>query len=285
MTTTEPQTTLEPADWSGSAGERWAEHIDHYEPMLAAIGTALIAHAGFAPGERVVEIGCGGGALTRQIAGAVAPGGSVLGLDISPALVALAEARAKAAGVANVAFQAGDAQTNMPEAAPFDRLVSRFGVMFFADPAAAMRNLHAMLVPGGTLTFAVWGPPADNPAISTIVGIARPLLNLAPPDPLGPSPFAFADPDYLRGLLEPAGFSDLDFTLWRGDTLTGRPGDSAETVAGLMMSTGSLADPIRDAGEDVRNAIHTQLAAAIADRITPGGAVFPAAVHFVTATA
>ena len=171
---------LEPADWQGSAGDRWASNVDHFETMLTEIGAALLAHAGFSSGETVVEIGCGGGRLTREIAGRVAPGGAVTGVDISPTLVALATDRAVADGIGNIAFVAVDAQAGMPERAPFDRLVSRFGVMFFADPAAAMANLRAMLKPGGRLDFAVWAPIDGNPWAATMMQAAREPLGLMP---------------------------------------------------------------------------------------------------------
>lgn len=270
-------------DWAGISGTRWAEQIDHFEPMMAAIAGGFLDHAGFRAGERVVEIGCGGGGLALAIAAAVAPGGDVLGLDISPALVALADGRA--AGTENLAFRVGDAQTVMPDGAPFDRLASRFGVMFFADPAAAMRNLHAMLRPGGRLDIAVWAAPGNNPALSLVSPIARAHLDLAAPELTAPSPFALADPVYLRGLLDQAGFGTIGFALWRGEVRVGRPGGDAMAIAQLLMASGSLVDAIAAASDATRDALQAELARAIAGYVTPGGGVFPAAVHFVTARA
>ncbi|WP_157218404.1 class I SAM-dependent methyltransferase [Flavisphingomonas formosensis] len=276
---------LEPADWRGSAGDRWASNVDHFETMLTEIGAALLAHAGFSPGETVVEIGCGGGRLTREIAGRVAPDGTVTGVDISPTLVALATDRAAADDIGNISFTAIDAQTGMPGQAPFDRLVSRFGVMFFADPAAAMANLRAMLKPGGRLDFAVWAPIAGNPWAATMMQAAREPLGLVPPEPRAPGPFAFSEEDYLRGLLEGAGFSSVSITPWTGSVKIGGPGATAEEVAELSMMTGSIAEPLKDASAELRAMVHRSLTELLRPYVGPSGAVLPASVHLVTASA
>jgi SAM-dependent methyltransferase len=279
------QAELSPSDWTGAAGERWASHVDYFETMLNEVGLALLAHAAFAPGEHVVEIGCGGGALTRAVAAAVAPGGEVLGLDISPALVALASERALAEHVDNVAFVAGDAQAMRPARAPFDRLISRFGVMFFADPAAAMANLHAMLKPGGRLDFAVWGAIEGNPWISAAMQAARPYLDLPEPAPDAPGPFAFADADYLRSLLQRGGFGAIRFTPWAGTVRLGGPGVTAEEAAETAIVTGPLADLLKETAEHVRAAIKSDLADLFRPYVTSEGMVAPASVHLVTAIA
>ena len=285
LSSTTPLTKLEPADWQGTAGARWAANVDHFETMLTSVGAALLAHAGFAPGERVVEIGCGGGGLTRLLADEVAPDGRVVGLDISPLLVDLATQRACAAAVENIAFEVADAQLGQPSEAPFDRLVSRFGVMFFADPAAAMVNLHTMLKPGGRLDFAVWAAIADNPWAGTMMEASRAHLGIAPPDPRGPGPFAFSDADYLRSLLDAAGFTAITFTAWSGMVRIGQLGATPEEVATLSMATGSLAEPLKEAGEELRAKVQATLIGLLAPYMTPEGAVLPASVHLVTAVA
>ena len=126
-------------DWSGEMGQRWLRNVDHFEAMLEPIGTALLDRAAIATGERIVDLGCGGGATSRAIAARVGPQGAVLGLDISPDLIVAARARA-GADLPALRFFCGDAASAVLPAAPYDRLVSRFGSMFFTDPAAAYES-------------------------------------------------------------------------------------------------------------------------------------------------
>ena len=253
--------------------------------MLADIATALLAHAGFAPGERVVEIGCGSGRFARRIATAVAPGGTVLGIDISPALAGLATREAAGAGTTNLDILVADAQTAVPPGAPFDRLISRFGVMFFDDPAAAMANLHAMLAPDGRLDFAVWAPVEGNPWAGAVMAVGRTHLGLPPRDPRAPGPFAFSDEAYLSALLAGAGFQAVRFTPWQGRVRFGVPGTSAAEAAGLAVAGGTLAGPVQGAGEEVKAALLADLAARMQPYLTDAGVLVPASVHLVTARA
>ena len=136
MTDTSPHSpdaiTME--DWSGEMGERWLANLKGFESTIAPVGEALLAHADYRPGDRVLDIGFGGGASSMAIARAVAPGGEVLGVDISPDLVAATTRRAAAEGVANARFICADAARVTVPDAPYDRLCSRFGSMFFAEP-------------------------------------------------------------------------------------------------------------------------------------------------------
>lgn len=142
---------------------RWLANLDRFESMIAPVGDALLARVGLRAGERVVDIGCGGGATSREIARRVQPGGTVVGVDISAALVAEAARRSASAGLTNAAFVVADAAAALPAGAPFDRLVSRFGSMFFANPAAAFHNLGRMLRTGARADFAVWAPARARP--------------------------------------------------------------------------------------------------------------------------
>src|SRR5687767_9978445 len=135
--------------WDGTGGEHWATEADRYDfinrRFAERIGEALAPR----PGERVLDVGCGNGALSLTIAPLVQPGGSVCGLDLSGPMLAVARRRAEEAVLDNAAFEQGDAQVHaLPEAA-FDAAVSRFGVMFFEDPVAAFANIGRALRPGG----------------------------------------------------------------------------------------------------------------------------------------
>ena len=134
------------AYWNDAAGQTWAEMQEALDRQLAPLGRAAMAALAPTPGERLLDIGCGAGQTTLELAAAVAPGGEVLGLDISRPLLEVARARPAVPGVR---FLEGDAQTHAFEPAGFDGAFSRFGVMFFADPPAAFANIRRALKPGG----------------------------------------------------------------------------------------------------------------------------------------
>lgn len=186
------------------------------ERLTTEVTPRLLRELAPQPGERILEIGSGGGLAAMAIARAVAPAGAVVGFDLSAPLVGLATSRAADAGLANVRFVAGDAQTDDIPGGPFDAATSQFGVMFFADPTAAFTNIRRHLKPGARLVFACWQGPAQN-AWFPISVMAKyvpppaqpPAPSSGPPGGPPPSPFAFADPAYVRGVLEGAGFTEF----------------------------------------------------------------------------
>lgn len=272
-------------DWAGDVGERWLANLDTLESQIAPIGDALFARAGFAAGERVVDIGCGGGGTTIRIARAVAPGGSALGLDISPALVAEARRRAGDAGLANIGFACADAAAVVPEGAPFDRLYSRFGSMFFADPAAAFANLRAMLRPGGRIDLAVWAPAPDNPWMFDTMAVAAAHLDLPPRVPNAPGPFAFGDTGYLSAVLAAAGFRAPEIGVWEGQLPIGGPGASPAEAAAFITTATSVSDALRAAAPEAAARVLADVTALFARHEVPGeGVLMGGKVWLVTAT-
>ena len=161
-------------------------------------------------GERAIDVGCGTGATTLAIAERVGAPGAVLAIDISEPMLAVAHRRSAERGHAQVQFLRADAQTHPFAPAAHDLLISRFGVMFFADPVAAFANLRSALRPGGRLAFVCWAALEDNPwfALPLAVGERR----LGPPDPQpprAPGPLAFSEPGYVEEILSAAGFADV----------------------------------------------------------------------------
>ena len=246
-------------DWAGEAGTRWLAQLDRFENMIAPIGEALLDQAGYAAGEKVVDIGCGGGWTTRRIAEKVGETGFALGLDISGELVALAQDRAQAAGLRNIRFEEGDAAIAMPEEAPFDRLFSRFGTMFFADPYPAFANLRRKLRPGGRLDMAVWAPVADNPWTRNVMAVIGEHIDLPAPQPRAPGPFALGEEDYLLDLLQKAGFTGIAINGWTGDQHIGGPGSDPESAARFVLDGMHIGDLVRASGESVRAAVERSL--------------------------
>jgi SAM-dependent methyltransferase len=256
-----PAESIGAEDWTGETGQRWLGNLDKFENMIAPIGAALLQRADYQPGEHVVDIGCGGGATTRQIAARVKPTGFALGVDIAPMLVAEASRRAALAGEVNARFVTADAATVRLLEAPFDRLHSRFGSMFFTTPAAAFRNLAMMLRSGGRADFAVWASAKESPWVSELMGVLKRHVDLPKPEPHAPGPFALDDADYFGGLLRDAGFTDVDFHLWRGTQWIGGPGARAADARDFVMNAMSFAKVADEQPAAVREAIAADLLA------------------------
>jgi SAM-dependent methyltransferase len=160
------------------------------------------------PGGRVLDVGCGTGATTLAAARVLGARGRCTGVDLSEPMLALARERAARAGLA-VDFVRGDAQTEPLGEGAFDLIMSRFGVMFFADPVAAFANLRRAAAPGGRLLCIVWRSPAENPFMTTAERAAAPLLPALPPRVAdGPGQFAFAEADRVRRILDESGWQE-----------------------------------------------------------------------------
>ncbi len=254
-------------------GARWLSHLDRFEAMIAPIGETLLTRAGFIPGERVIDLGCGGGASTRAIAAAVAPGGAVLGLDISPDLVREAAARAATQGLANAHFVCGDAATTLLAGAPYDRLFSRFGSMFFAAPHAAFAHLRTLLKPGARLDLAVWAHPRDNLWMMEMMVVVRKHIEIPPAAPRAPGPFAFEDLDYLGEVLAAGGFSGMDVEAYSGPQALGGPDATPDEAADFVLGAMAVGRALAEHGEAVRAAARADLVRLFTERHIAGRGV------------
>lgn len=262
--------------WNGEAGQTWVEAQANLDGLLAPVSAALIERAGVNASDRVIDIGCGCGETSMQLARC---GASVWGIDISEPM--LAHAQRRAADMERLRFTRVDAATATftPD---HSLLFSRFGVMFFADPVAAFRNLRGALDRDGRLAFACWQTPKENPWMAIAGRAVQPFLAEPeqPPDLRAPGPFAFADPDYLRSILEQAGFDGIELesirpTLHVADSLDeaidfqGRVGPVARAIAELQ---GAKRQQALDAARD-----------ALAGHMTDRGLNLGAAVWLVSA--
>jgi ubiquinone/menaquinone biosynthesis C-methylase UbiE len=284
MADTAPK-ALKGEDWAGEMGARWLASLDRLEGMIAPIGDALLAQAIYQPGERVLDLGCGGGATTLAIAEAVGPEGAALGLDVAPMLVERARQRAAAAG-SSARFICADAATAKLDEPPFDRLFSRFGSMFFEAPVSAFTNLHTMLKPGARIDLAVWAHPRDNLWMMEVMGTVRQHIEIPPATPRAPGPFAFEALSYLEEILTAAGFSGMAVTAYEGRQPVGGPGAAPEEAVDFVLSSMAVGRVLDQAGAEIRAAARGDLINLFTARHVPGeGVLMGCKVWLVTARA
>lgn len=269
--------------WNEIAGPRWVQRQAIQEARNVEMLEQLLAATKAEPGERVLDIGCGTGVTTEPFARAVGPTGHVTAADISQPMLDAARQRISASGLANVTLLLADAQVHEFPAGAFDLVTSRLGVMFFADPVAAFRNLHKALRPGGRLCMAVWATVAESTHQHLPLEIAiRRLGPPAPQSPHAPGPNAYGDRDYLRGILDSAGYAGVGIEP-RKFLVNG--GDNAESAAEHAGQFGAVQRLMDEKGADatMRRAIIRDIAAAFAPYQTTDGLRFPATFLLVEA--
>ncbi|GAW42280.1 Demethylmenaquinone methyltransferase [Brevundimonas sp. SH203] len=275
-------------DWNGDNGRRWVENQDRLDRMLAAYGEALARVAAPAVGDHVLDVGCGAGATTFDMAARVGSSGRVVGLDISAPLIGraldlAAERTAKTDGA--VEFRLADAA--LAEFAPdFDRIVSRFGVMFFDDPVAAFANLRRALKPDGRLVFVCWRGAAENDWTRLPMSAIRHLASVPPPDPEAPGPFSFGDRERVRRILERAGYADIDIRPFDSPVPFGA-GDTADAAlddaVDHAIRVGPLERALRGVSETVRAQALAAVRLAFAGKLRPDGVWIDGAAWIVSA--
>jgi SAM-dependent methyltransferase len=209
--------TFDPAQYKASIRTEWRDAAPGWRAWLdvleaedggRAVSRTLVRLAGIGPGDAVLDVASGYGEPGLSAAHAVAPGGQVVCTDISAAMLAVGRERAAAEGLDNLEFVRCDAEELAFEAASFDAVLSRQGLQFLPDVAGVLARLRSFLKPDGRLAAAVWGPPGTV-QFAAPVPVIRAELGLPPP-PAGPGPFALADAGRLVGLVEAAGFTDVE---------------------------------------------------------------------------
>ncbi|WP_437995323.1 methyltransferase domain-containing protein [Sorangium sp. So ce185] len=267
--------------WNDAGGPIWVEMQGVLDAMLAPLGAPLLEEAFPGEGGRVLDVGCGAGATALAMARRLGPAGRCLGVDISGPLVAAARARAAAEGLSSAAFVQADAQTHRFEPGEFDAVISRFGVMFFADPAAAFANLRRAARRDARLSFVAWRSPAENPFMTEAARAAAPLLpNLPIPGPDAPGPFAFADSDRVQRILDASGWTDVAIR-----PLDVPTGVAEKDLLTYVIKLGPVGLALRDADEPTRARTAEVVRAAFEPYVREGAARFTAACWLVSARA
>ncbi|MFG2997913.1 class I SAM-dependent methyltransferase [Streptomyces sp. NPDC048340] len=221
--------------WNGYEGAHWAAHQDRWDAVNAGFDQPLFDAAAVTRGERVLDIGCGAGSTTRRAARAAGPAGRAVGLDLSGPMLERARASAEAEGLDNVRFEHGDAQVHPLAPAAFDLAISRFGIMFFTDPAAAFANIATALRPGGRVALICAAEPEGNEWLNALaaLGDLLPLEGFGKPG--GPGMFSLAAPGAAAALLSGAGLRDVRAT---HVSAYGTWGRDAADAAGFLLDSG-----------------------------------------------
>jgi SAM-dependent methyltransferase len=267
------------ADWASARGDKWLGHLTGMEASLAPIDEPLLDALKLDAPCRIADVACGGGGTSVQILRRAPAGSVVHGFDISPALVEAARARAPRTEA--IAFSVADIATAPAPQPAYDRLASRFGVMFFDDPPAAFARLARWLEPEGRFAFATWGPPADNMWMTSLRDAVSAVVDLPALDPAAPGPFRYARSELLLELLRRAGLRDLAVHDWRGKLPVGG-GLPAAGAARFALASFSLGDALATASEAAREAAERALTERYAAYEQDGIVRLDACVHLFT---
>jgi SAM-dependent methyltransferase len=270
--------------WNADEARHWVDHDHDYDVMLRPLGDRMLAAAAITPGERVLDVGCGCGNTTIAAALAAAPGGAAHGVDLSGPMTDLARRHASDRGVA-ATFEVADAQVHPWEESSFDVAVSRFGVMFFADPVQAFTNIGRALRPTGRLAFVCWQEMLANEWM-LVPGMALaehvPLPDLG--EPGAPGPFAFADPERIRGILDASGYRHISVEPVRETLLIGG-GPTVEGTLEFLRTSGMGQTLLADADPEAIAAGLDAVRRALEPHATPTGVRLDGAAWVVTAAA
>lgn len=269
--------------WSGPIGQSWVTSQEEMDIQLAEVAALVMRHANPQPGQRVMDIGAGAGALSLLAAQAVGETGHVLTTDISEPLLTHAAHRGR--DLPQMQTFLGDAQTADWPDTDFDAAISRFGVMFFANPAKAFANIARALKPGGRIIFAAWAPASENPFWHIPGNHAAAHLGQPPKiEPNQPGPMGLADITLAQTHLSNAGLADVQ---GRVETVHLRHNGGASSFANLCCRIGAAKRAINhfDATSEAQSAIEKDIAQEFAQFERPDGTcAIPAAINLLTAT-
>ncbi|NOD46948.1 MULTISPECIES: class I SAM-dependent methyltransferase [unclassified Ruegeria] len=268
--------------WSSKSGLKWIDFESELDVVFGAVDKALVERSKPSPGERVLDIGCGTGATSRTFSSLVAPGGTICAVDISAPLIEQARQRAKEATV-EAQYLLADAQTDQFPDAPFDLVISRFGSMFFADPVAAFVNIRGQIKPSGRMALAAWAPAKGNPWFDVPKdGAVDRLGPLESSDPNAPGPLGFQNAGHVAGILEEAGFKDVNGETIRVNLTHPGPLERAAALASNIGPAARILKKYSGSEEDIE-AITDYVIANFRCFEVNGGIRIPANLNFFTA--
>ncbi len=269
--------------WNDVAGAKWVALQPLLDAQLAPLGRRVMERVGIGAGERALDVGCGCGQTTVEIARRVGTTGAATGIDLSSMMLARARQAAADAGLTQLSFENGDAQTHRFAASAFDLAFSRFGVTFFSDPVAAFANLATALRPGGRVGFICWQALQQNawalvPLRAALAHVPAPPV----PPPDAPGPFAFADAERVRAILNQAGFQAVEIEPVT-QLLDVAGGADLDQAVEFLVQMGPLGRVLRDVTDGLRARVADAVREAVAAFVTPRGVQMPSAAWLVTA--
>ncbi len=267
-------------EWDGVRGDHWVRYADHYDALMQRVTPSLLRAAAIGASNRVLDVGCGCGSTTRRAARA-ATAGSVLGVDLSAAMLREAESRARADGLDNVRFEQTDVQVHTFEAV-FDLAISRIGVMFFENPVAAFANVASALRPHGRFVFVCWQERDRNEWLTVPVTAALEHVPFPVAVPEGaPGPFSLAKPERIRQLLTDAGFENLEINEVSEPIFLG---DDACVASEFWQGTGTARLLLDDVDADTEGRAMDAVRGALRSHEGPEGIWLTSAAWLVSAT-
>lgn len=269
--------------WSGKGGDVWVERQNAMDTMLNPLGHAAMNKLNLKDGENVLDLGCGCGHTTLDIAKKILPNGKVTGLDISVPMLKRAKESAIKESLNNVSFNCVDVQTDDIGEDIYSSAFSRFGVMFFEDSVAAFKNINKSLRLGASLSFVCWQSSSLNPWQSLFIQEIKKFLDLPSPPPRSPGPFAFMESDYVISILEESNFQDIEIEGHK-EEVTMFPGRNLpEAIKDYISINPVVTQMLKDSPEELKNKIINSAEEAFSPYFSDKGLVFPSATWLVSA--
>ena len=266
--------------WNEEGGDKWVENIDFAESFMTPMSDRLIERIAAKKGEKILDVGCGGGITTLKLAALAGEGGGVLGVDVSRQIIDVAIKRAEDS--TNIEFQHSDAASTEFGENKFDLITSRFGVMFFDDPVAAFKNLHRSLKPTGRLVFLCWRTPQENPWMAEPAAATFQILPppAEKPGPTDPGPFSLGEAEHLTNVLQSAGFTNINLE----PVDLSLPMSSVDTAVGFLTRLGPAADALKEASDDQRVEVIAAIRSVMEKYSNVDGVLAPAATWIISAS-
>ena len=268
--------------WSGAGGDVWVDKQREMDIMLNPLGERVIQGLDLKEETKILDIGCGCGATTLEIAKIVNQG-EVIGVDISEPMLERATQTASDMALTNISYQVKDVQVDEMPNKYFDIAFSRFGVMFFEDPFEAFKNINHSLKDNGQLSFVCWQHASLNPWQSLSIQVIKEFLDLPAPPPKSPGPFAFEDKSYIEEILNASGFRDIEIKDNQEDIVMFSGKSIREACEDYLTINPVVTEMLKNSPSELREEILEALIGKFSNYHNDDGLLFPSATWIVTA--